>query len=80
MEELEGGLPLEDAGERPLLQLAGAIEDLVPRPGEREAEPAIRRRERLLLETALMLGAEDTRFQPMRAPYPPPGLDPVGGR
>ena len=35
-----------------------------------------RRRERLLLETALMLGAEDSRFLPMRAPYPPPGLDP----
>jgi hypothetical protein len=23
-----------------------------------------------------MLGEEDSRFRPMRAPYPPPGLDP----
>ena len=38
-----------------------------------------RRRERLLLETAAMLAAEDSRFRPMRAPYPPPGLDaPLG--
>ena len=36
-----------------------------------------RRQERLLLETALLLGAEDSRFRPMRAPYPPPGLDPA---
>jgi len=35
-----------------------------------------RRSERLLLETAAMLAAEDSRFRPMRAPYPPPGLDP----
>jgi Asp-tRNA(Asn)/Glu-tRNA(Gln) amidotransferase A subunit family amidase len=34
-----------------------------------------RRRERLLLETAAMLGEADSRFLPMRAPYPPPGLD-----
>jgi Asp-tRNA(Asn)/Glu-tRNA(Gln) amidotransferase A subunit family amidase len=37
-----------------------------------------RRRERLLLETAAMLGEADSRFRPMRAPYPPPGLDPSG--
>jgi Asp-tRNA(Asn)/Glu-tRNA(Gln) amidotransferase A subunit family amidase len=36
-----------------------------------------RRQERLLLETAAMLGEEDSRFRPMRAPYPPPGLDPA---
>jgi Asp-tRNA(Asn)/Glu-tRNA(Gln) amidotransferase A subunit family amidase len=36
-----------------------------------------RRRERLLLETASMLATEDSRFRPMRAPYPPPGLDPL---
>ena len=34
-----------------------------------------RRRERLLLETASMLAEEDSRFRPMRAPYPPPGLE-----
>jgi aspartyl-tRNA(Asn)/glutamyl-tRNA(Gln) amidotransferase subunit A len=34
-----------------------------------------RRRERLLLTTAAMLGEADSRFRPMRAPYPPPGLD-----
>jgi Asp-tRNA(Asn)/Glu-tRNA(Gln) amidotransferase A subunit family amidase len=34
-----------------------------------------RRRERLLLTTATMLGEADSRFLPMRAPYPPPGLD-----
>jgi aspartyl-tRNA(Asn)/glutamyl-tRNA(Gln) amidotransferase subunit A len=39
-----------------------------------------RRRERLLIETADMLGEEDSRFRPMRAPYPPPGLDPAGLR
>jgi Asp-tRNA(Asn)/Glu-tRNA(Gln) amidotransferase A subunit family amidase len=38
---------------------------------------ARRRQERLLLETAAMLGSEDSRFRPMRAPYPPPGLDPA---
>ena len=34
-----------------------------------------RRRERLLLAAASKLAAEDSRFRPMRAPYPPPGLE-----
>ena len=39
-----------------------------------------RRRERLLLESAAMLAEADSRFRPMRAPYPPPGLEhPVTG-
>jgi Asp-tRNA(Asn)/Glu-tRNA(Gln) amidotransferase A subunit family amidase len=40
---------------------------------------AARRRERLLLDTAELLGEEDSRFRPMRAPYPPPGLEPRAG-
>ena len=39
---------------------------------------ADRHGERLLLETAELLAAEDSRFAPMRAPYPPPGLEPEG--
>ncbi len=38
-----------------------------------------RRRERLLLDIAELLGEEDSRFRPMRAPYPPPGLEPGHG-
>jgi Asp-tRNA(Asn)/Glu-tRNA(Gln) amidotransferase A subunit family amidase len=37
-----------------------------------------RGRERLLLDTAELLGEADSRFRPMRAPYPPPGLEPIG--
>src|SRR5437763_2320318 len=36
---------------------------------------ADRHRERLLLETADLLAQEDSRFAPMRAPFPPPGLE-----
>jgi len=39
---------------------------------------ALRHRERLLLETADILANADPRFRPLRAPYPPPGLDGEG--
>jgi aspartyl-tRNA(Asn)/glutamyl-tRNA(Gln) amidotransferase subunit A len=37
-----------------------------------------RGREGLLLDTAELLGEADSRFRPMRAPYPPPGFEEPG--